>query len=256
VKKVAILVPARLSSKRLPRKLLYELYGLPVLEHVRRRCLMNESDAEVIICTGDQEIADEVEKFNGIVFRNSVNHESGTSRCSEAAKVLDFDRYLIVQGDEVLVHPKDLDLMIKQLSETSEDTIIHAISNDLTDAEIADSSIVKCYLDRRNQILMMFRKAPTGTKHPKFANIFRKSLGLYGFNRKTLADLSGVLQSNFGEMESIEQMNWIDHGLTVRGFELESGLPSINTPKDLAIVKKILSTDNHQKKILRKLQSV
>jgi len=106
--KITILIPGRLNSSRLPNKLLLEIEGLPLIEHVRRRAEMNKFGAEVYVVTGDKKIIETVQKYQGKYIKTTKKHLNGTSRCSEAMLHLNSDYYLILQGDEALVLPKHI----------------------------------------------------------------------------------------------------------------------------------------------------
>ena len=78
--KQVIIIPARLNSLRLPKKVLLDIHGLPMIEHVRRRTLMAKNVSEVFVATCDEEINQTVLSFGGKVIMTNQNHQNGTSR--------------------------------------------------------------------------------------------------------------------------------------------------------------------------------
>ena len=118
-KKVTILIPARLNSKRLPGKLLIEIQGLPIIEHVRRRAELNKHKAEVYVVSNDEKILKTVIENGGKTIRTYKKHLNGTSRCSEAAKLIKSDFFLILQVPKLArVHYKNhewLELFVYRL---------------------------------------------------------------------------------------------------------------------------------------------
>ena len=94
-----VVIPARLNSLRFPKKILFNIKGLPMLEHVRRRVLLSKKVDNVFIATCDNEIKNVMESFGANVIMTSAKHLNGTSRVAEAIENIDCKCYSI-QGDE------------------------------------------------------------------------------------------------------------------------------------------------------------
>ena len=107
------IIPAHLNSVRLPRKILLNIHGIPMIEHVRRRALMSNSISNVYVATCGTEIKEAVEYFGGKVIMTSRNHINGTSRVAEAVKDLNIDNVMLLQGDEPLIMPRHIDEIIR-----------------------------------------------------------------------------------------------------------------------------------------------
>ena len=112
INEVTILIPARLNSQRLPNKLLLEINGLPIIEHVRRRAELNEFGADVYVVSNDKKILKTISGYGGKTLQTHRKHLNGTSRCSEAAEQLKSKFYLILQGDEILTLPRHINQLI------------------------------------------------------------------------------------------------------------------------------------------------
>jgi 3-deoxy-manno-octulosonate cytidylyltransferase (CMP-KDO synthetase) len=95
-KGIAIVIPARLASERLPNKVLLDFAGLPMIEHVRRRGMMNQYLVPVYVASGDPEILEIVETFGGSTLRTYKDHTDGLSRVNEAVASLPFEHYIIL----------------------------------------------------------------------------------------------------------------------------------------------------------------
>ena len=104
-KGIAIVIHARMASERLPNKVLLDFDGLPMIEHVRRRGMMNQYSVPVYVASGDTKILEIVETFGGSTLRTYKGHTDGLSRVNEAVASLPFEHYIILQGDEILVVP-------------------------------------------------------------------------------------------------------------------------------------------------------
>ena len=118
--KQVVVIPARLNSQRFPNKILLDLKGLPMLEHVRRRVLLAQNVEEVYIATCDQEIKQALEAFGAKVIMTSDYHKNGTTRVAEAVKNIDCSEVILVQGDEPLLLPRHLDAMIETIRKDNE----------------------------------------------------------------------------------------------------------------------------------------
>ena len=82
--KFIAVIPAHLASVRFPNKILFDFFGLPMIEHVRRRALLSRCLSEVYVATCDKAIADTVSSYDGKVIMTSNKHRNGTSRVAEA----------------------------------------------------------------------------------------------------------------------------------------------------------------------------
>src|SRR4051794_2965987 len=104
--KVAVVIPARYASTRLPAKPLLAIAGKPLVQHVWERCLRAKGIEKVIVATDDMRIAEAAFAFGAEVAMTSAKHRSGTDRVAEVAKKLrGFTHIVNVQGDEPLIDP-------------------------------------------------------------------------------------------------------------------------------------------------------
>ena len=113
--KQVVIIPARLNSERFPNKILLDLKGLPMIEHVRRRVLLANNTEEVYIATCDEAIKEALEVFGAKVIMTSNQHKNGTTRVAEAVENIDCSEVILVQGDEPLLLPRHLDSMIEAI---------------------------------------------------------------------------------------------------------------------------------------------
>lgn len=252
--KIGIIIPARLDSVRLPKKLLIDFFGLPMIEHVRRRALLNSHALPVVVATGDEEISDVITGFGGQVMSTVKDHQNGLSRVGEAAEKLGWDQYIILQGDEILVLPRHLDQMIKSAVESPLKAASNAVTKLSKDSEITDPSVVKC-LRRRSDgdILFIFRKTPLVSSREIQSNLIHKICGLFSISTSALLALLNSPNQPISHSESIEQMKIIELGMELGAVELDTNFPSINLAKDVKEVTLILSSNREQANILDKI---
>jgi len=251
--KITILIPGRLNSSRLPNKLLLEIEGLPLIEHVRRRAEMNKFGAEVYVVTGDKKIIETVQKYQGKYIKTTKKHLNGTSRCSEAMLHLNSDYYLILQGDEALVLPKHIDQMLSQVHKNPNIEILNLVTNLDNANELNNKNIVKCLLGRDKQIIGLFRKSPLTSKKIVQLKMAKKVLGIFIFNSKTLKKLTDFPAQPLEKSESIEQYKLQELSKTIYTVEADMNYESINNISDFKKVKIRLKKDKVQKALLKKV---
>ena len=250
---IGIIIPARLDSSRLKHKLLIEIHGIPMIEHVRRRALKNNFGIPVVVASGDIEILNAVKKFGGTTLETQNYHENGLSRVGEASQILNWNRYIILQGDEILTRPKDLDLFIKQNLQSNCYPVINAVSNLKSTAEITDLSVVKCTTSANSTISYIFRKSPLTSSDSLQLELTMKICGLFGITQSVLTQVLDKTNTPLAASESIEQLKFIELGLDLGSCLLDSDFPSVNLQKDLDLVLDILIEDREQAEILKSI---
>jgi 3-deoxy-manno-octulosonate cytidylyltransferase (CMP-KDO synthetase) len=250
---VAILIPARLDGVRLPRKVLMDFFGLPMVEHVRRRAELATSNPDVYVVSGDQEVLETVADFQGKSIKTFAEHENGTSRCAEAAKQLNHRHFIVAQGDEILLLPRHLNEMINELTKDPGISMLNCVAPLKGKYELFDESIVKCLIGHENKIVMMFRSPPNSQPRDDDFKIYHKVLGLFAFDRELLSEVSSMSPTNFEQRESIEQMRLLENGVTIKAFEVEKSYPSVNVTKDISEVLKVIELDSEQNEVLKSI---
>ena len=153
------MIPARLNSKRLPGKVLKDFLGIPMIEHVWRRAQLTNPLLDVVITTDSIEIKKVVEKFGANCILTSKNHDNGLSRVGEIANQLQWDHYLILQADEMLIEPESLNLLARISQSNSKFEFFNLITKLEKSEEISDVNVVKCLTRDDNSIITMARKS-------------------------------------------------------------------------------------------------
>ena len=115
--KITAIIPARYASVRFAGKVLADILGKPMVQHVYERTAKASLVSEVIVATDDERIAAAVRAFGGRVEMTDKGHETGTDRLAEVAGRLDSDIIVNVQGDEPLIEPAMIDEAIRPLVE-------------------------------------------------------------------------------------------------------------------------------------------
>ena len=251
---ILIVIPARLNSSRLPNKLLLDLDGITILQHTWSQCIAVKHPVDVVIATDSPEISEQARAFGAQVFLSKHEHLSGTSRCLELWQKLNqngtlYGGLINVQGDEPFV-PTSLieDLCLERL-ECKEDVL--TVATPITQIyELEAPQVVKVVFSEFNRRVHYFsrqaipyvRDEPL-ERWPLKQNYWRH-LGLYAFSPEICAGSTLSLSSPLAESEKLEQLAWLDRGLTMRIWLSESIPSGIDTPEDLERAREMLAKKN------------
>jgi 3-deoxy-manno-octulosonate cytidylyltransferase (CMP-KDO synthetase) len=239
--KIIAIIPARYASTRLPGKVLADLDGRPMIEHVYRRTALSPVVSDTIVATDDLRIATRVNGFGGKV-RLTKAHETGTDRLAEVAATLECDVVVNVQGDEPLVDPNAIGELVAPFAGDSGlqmTTLFRRIHNQ---AELSNPNITKVVVDRGG-FAMYFSRAPIphlrdprGGWPPMYRHI-----GLYAYRRSALMVLASLEPTPLERAESLEQLRALEHGIRIKAIETQYESFGVDTQEDLEQVRRLLS---------------
>jgi len=249
--KIGCIIPAHLKSVRFPKKILYKIYGLEMIEHVRRRALLSlQLNKRVYVASGDPSILTVVKKNRGKVIKTFQNHQNGTSRVAEALKKTNFTHVIILQGDEPLIYPKYIDKFIMEIKKDRNNNIDcwNLVSPITNYKDLQKKSFVKTKLTKYNYIKSLDRIYDKKEKK----NVF-KILGLIALKKDAILKLIKIKPSTNEKTKYIEQLRIIENNMILKGVKVKQALPSINEKKDLKKVLEVLNNNNAQKKIFNKI---
>lgn len=252
--KVAAIIPARMGSIRLPGKPLIEIEGLPMVEHVRRRALLCRGFSEVVVATCDEEISEVIQSFGGEVLMTSNKHQVATERIIEAIEKIDCTHVVNVQGDEILVLPVDLEKMVHAIQEAPENHVWNAVAHIEKKEELKDPAIVKCVLSQKGDLLYCsrdFSYLPLSVQN-RFEPV-RWIIGLLAYSRQGLKIFQKLVKTPLEEMESIEQMRFLENGIPIFSVSFTKAYPGINELREADYVKKHLREDPLQREVLKRI---
>jgi 3-deoxy-manno-octulosonate cytidylyltransferase (CMP-KDO synthetase) len=252
--KQIVVIPARLNSSRFPNKILFDIKGLPMIEHVRRRVLLAKEVKDVFIATCDIEIKEVMESFGANVIMTSNQHLNGTSRVAEAVEGMDFSEVILVQGDEPLLLPYDVDRTIKNIRKSKNIHAWNATGPIYNPHELMKQSFVKCAI-HNSRILYCFRRSPSFNNFDNQKKYIRKILGVIAFKKEFLNKITKSNPTPIERIESIEQMRIIEAGYNIQSIPFKLSQPSINEPNEVNEVLKYISQNTEQQSILKQVLS-
>ena len=237
--KTSVLIPTRLQSSRLPRKALLDICGLPMIVHVYRRCLLAKNPDSVYVVTDSEEIRDTIEKSGGNVIMTSSEHKTGTDRIAEAARDLDSEIIINVQGDEALVNPEYIDLVVEALYQ--DPTINVAILVNPFDKR-GSTSDIKVVVNEQNDILYLSRTdIPSDARTPNPSLL--KAYHIVPFRKDFLLQYAEWEKGALEKIEFNEYLRILEKGHRIRAVQVDSDALSVDTQKDLDYVRAKMPLD-------------
>jgi len=250
--KIGILIPARIESERLPKKVLRNFHGKSMIEHTWQRTQQLNQNIDTIIATDSEEVIKLATNFNAKTIETRSDHPNGMSRAREAISKLDWDYAVILQADELLIVPDDLDILIENIKNQTKFEFFNLITKINDTTEIEDKNIVKCVLKQDKSIMHIFRKSGFVFDDETKLEKIKKICGTFAISRKLLLETNFANQELIALKESIEQMAIIEYGRDILSIEIENEFPSVNTEIEAINVEKIISFNSLQKEIINK----
>jgi 3-deoxy-manno-octulosonate cytidylyltransferase (CMP-KDO synthetase) len=245
-----VLIPARLASSRLPRKVLADIGGVPMIVRVAQRAARSRA-ARVVVAADDDQIVAACSAHGVAAVLTSKEHASGSDRLAEASTALalaDDEIVVNVQGDEPLIEPGLIDACAGALADRADcvmSTAAHAIASD---ADFANPNVVKVVLDATGRALY-FSRAPipwpreTGgaMQHASEAAPLRH-VGIYAYRAGFLRAFARLPASPLEQIERLEQLRVLWHGerIAVHVSALAPGI-GVDTPDDLERVRRLFA---------------
>lgn len=243
--KVIAIIPARMGSTRFPGKPLFDIHGLPMIEHIRKRVALTRSVSGVIVATCDREIFDAVKAGGGKAVMTSPSHQRCTDRIIEASLSVEADIVINVQGDEPMVRPEMLDSVVAPLLNEPGITCTNLISEINSDEEFNSSNVVKTVCDTDNNVIY-FSREPIPSVHKASGLPYKryKQLGIIAFRKDFLLLFSKLPQTPLEIVESVDMLRAIEHGYKIRAVLTSSQAVGVDTPQDLERVRGLMKNDD------------
>jgi len=235
--RVAIVIPARYASSRLPGKPLLKATGKYLIQHVYERALDAKCASDVIVATDDDRIAEAVRSFGGRVAMTRADHPSGTDRVAEVAAGLAADAVINLQGDEPMLEAETLD-ELAGLLERDPGSSMATLAVPIAGKDVYLSpNVVKVVCDDRGRALYFSRSPIPMVRdgEPDFAARparFLQHLGLYAYRREFLLKLAATAPHPLEESEKLEQLRVLGTGAAIQVGIVPHAHRGVDTPAD------------------------
>ena len=228
-------VPARLNSVRLPRKILADLNGKPLIAHVMERALEAKSLDKVILAVDSEETIKTLEQYNFDMVLTSSDHVSGTDRIAEVIdEIPDAEIIINIQGDEPLIEADVIDSLVDSFNDSTVN-ISTIVSTKLTVSDLLNPNVVKAIVNEYQDAIEFKRNI----FDLEIGGVYRH-VGIYGFRRESLISFT-KLDPSVREIESrLEQLRALDNGMSIRATVTNYDSHSVDTQADLDKVARIM----------------
>jgi 3-deoxy-manno-octulosonate cytidylyltransferase (CMP-KDO synthetase) len=228
--KAIAVIPARLASTRLPRKMLREIAGKPLIGVVYEAVRSSSLLADVLIATDSDEIMTLCRQHNWKAQMTLPTHRSGTERvhevsCRESAEV-----YINVQGDEPLVRPEQIASLLQVMENPA--TPVGTLMTPAADVDIASPSAVKVVADLTGRALYFSRATIPFDRDGTRPRYF-KHLGLYAYRKAALDRFVTLPESSLEKSERLEQLRFLENGIPIHVGETPHDSIGVDTEEDL-----------------------
>ncbi len=246
--KVAAIIPARYGSTRFPGKVLFEIQGKPMIQWVFERAGLCQQVEEVIVATDDERVREVVEGFGGRVMMTSPNHPSGTDRLAEAAEKLTAQIIINIQGDEPLIHPETISLVIDPLL-SNEPLSMTSVKIPIENYEdFLNPNVVKTICDEQDMAIY-FSRSPLpyyrdsqdllsqwkkfGRRPPELMPVPMKHIGIYGYRTAFLTAITKLPVTALEQAERLEQLRALSWGFKIKVPTTPHDSIGVDVPEDV-----------------------
>ena len=243
---VEVVIPARLASTRLPRKVFADLNGRPLLWHVWQQARRMQRAAEVFVATDAEEVRLAVESWGGKTLMTGPECSSGTERIASALDRLQGDFILNLQGDEPLIEPTLLDALVTAWEENGW-ALVTAVYPLSQLEELLNPNVVKVARAADGRALYFSRSPVPYVRDLPQARwleepVFWGHVGVYGYRREVLEAYPSLPVSPLESAERLEQLRFLEAGYHIQAIETRYRPVSVDTAEDLENVRRILRT--------------
>ncbi len=238
--KALVIIPARMDSTRLIRKVMVDINGKPMILRVWEQAGKAEVGTVIVACD-DKEIYDTIHYSQGTAMMTKKTHLSGSDRVHEVANRFDPERrYEIIinlQGDMPLINPELIRKVIEPLKDPDCDiaTIVHKITNQ---KELKNQSVVKAVMSIAPDAKIGRAVYFSRNKVPSGDGDFYHHQGIYAYQRDALEEFVSLEQGHLEKREKLEQLRAIENGFRIDAVVVDDATLSVDTQEDLDKVRK------------------
>ena len=238
-------IPARYGATRFEGKLLKDLCGKPVIQHVYERAKKAKLLDDLIIAADDDRIVKAVEAFGGKVVFTSKTHTTGTDRLTEVVNDIDVKLIVNIQGDEPLIQPLLIDDLVRTMQDPDEAGTVMAtvVKKSHSEEEFRSPDVVKAIVNQKGYAMYFSRSPiPTLLKFDE-KSFFYKHIGIYAYRKDFLFTFKKLAKSALEKNEKLEQLRALEAGYRIKAIETNFETVGVDTPDDLELAKRMIQKE-------------
>jgi len=228
----------------LPGKPLLDLFGKSMIQHVYERVKSAKLLTDVLVATDDERIFNAVSMFGGKALMTPLTIQSGSDRVAYAARNLQADVVVNIQGDEPFISPEMIDDTVQALLDAEEIHTSTPVKKITSPEELLDPNVVKVVIDEGgfalyfSRSMIPFLQAEADHRTWVKQHEYYKHIGLYVFRKEFLLTFTQWDSSPLEQAEQLEQLRILEHGYRIKCVVTEHDSISVDTPEDLERLKK------------------
>jgi len=236
------IIPARYSSTRFEAKVLADILGAPMIQHVWQKAKQALLLDDLIIACDDERIASVAKGFGAKIVMTSKGHSCGTDRISEVINPLEVKVIINIQADEPLIHPTMIDSVAQALLNNTSIPMATIMKKIDDPSKVDDPNTVKVVVDKNHFALYFSRAAiPCRAENSEVSQpVYYKHIGLYGFTKDFLFTFRNLPVSNLERIERLEQLRVLEEGFRIKVIETKYDTIGVDTKEDLEKVKELI----------------
>ena len=235
--KVIAIIPARLASTRMSRKMLRPVAGQPLIGRVYTAVRASTLLDDVIVATDSEEIMRTCDANGWKARMTSATHRSGTERVHELAQAIAADVYVNVQGDEPMTRPEQIASLLEVMKDPS--VQVGTLKTPAASVDIGNPNAVKVVTDLAGRALYFSRAAIPHDRDGAAPRYF-KHLGFYAYRKVALDRFCSLPESSLERSERLEQLRFLENGIPIYVGETPFDSVGVDTEEDLHRVEAIL----------------
>lgn len=231
MKKIAF-IPARYAATRFPGKLMQKIGDQSIISMVYNNAREMELFDDVVVATDSDIIAEEIDRIGGKFIKSKHEHQSGSDRIAEACKNMQVDVVVNIQGDEPFIKKQPLEDLLKSFKD--ETVRVASLMQKFPDNESHENSnIVKVVCNRFNDALYFSRSVIPYKRNKSVEEVFYRHVGVYAYRKDVLLQFTEWPMGVLEKMEMLEQLRYLENGVSIRMVETNEASVGIDTPEDL-----------------------
>jgi 3-deoxy-manno-octulosonate cytidylyltransferase (CMP-KDO synthetase) len=232
--RVVGVIPARLESTRLPRKVLRVIAGKPMLQWVVEAALACPGLDEVMVATDADEVMRLAEARAWRAMMTSPLLKSGSDRVHAVAQSIAGDIFVNIQGDEPLLRPEHIDALLAPFGRAATQAQVSTLWTDCSAVEAGDPNVVKLVLAEDGRALYFSRAAIPYARDGKGWERYRRHIGMYAYRRASLERFASLAPGALEETERLEQLRLLEHGIPIYAEYTPFPTIGVDTEADVA----------------------